>query len=697
MKNREDILSHLKEEAETLEIPESIAPENMQKFLKQHGTQKAAKRQETRKTYQKILAMAACLCVVIGAIFFIKDKVNQPDAIAREDVIDTEIETLEIAEKKMEYPKVSYHDIYASMSEKWEETERFVYGVLEEPAEDIMFDGVVAEAGVVEESVSEADKQMNAVADMAESEYGTTNVQTVGVDEADVVKNDGRYLYQKARIEEENESNWVIQIIDTKDGLKEVSRIENIYGIKEFYVWEDVLVVVEEKYLDDTENAAKKGIYACVDVLYNSNSYQEITFFDIKDRSQPKEIKAFTLQGEYASSRISDGYFYGFGKYYANPGEGEEDYDAYIPTLDGTRLEESRIYLPADNEATSYLVLTAVDLRNPTEFTDTTGIVSGADMYYVSGEHIYVADMNGAEMQEGWSANSTSILKFSYGDGKFALQAKGEVKGQLDSSFSMDEYKEHLRVVSTVWEYKKEYITDDRTGEGLGYEITDERQTNALYVLDESLELVGKIEGLAENEQIYSARFMGDVGYFVTFRQTDPLFTVDLSDPKNPKILSELKISGFSEYLHIYGEDRLLGIGMETDEETGAQQGMKLSMFDTSDKTDVEEITKLHLEDYDYSEALYNHRAVMISTGKNLFGFEAEGFRNREYQRHYLVYSYENDEFVQKLKIDTKDADGGYYTSRGTFIGDVFYLLSENGSVRSYNLNSGAQLESLEP
>ena len=343
------------------------------------------------------------------------------------------------------------------------------------------------------------------------------------------------------------------------------------------------------------------------------------------------------------------------------------------------------------------MVLTAVDLRNPTEFTDTTGIVSGADMYYVSGEHIYVADMNGAELQEGWSANSTSILKFSYGDGKFALQAKGEVKGQLDSSFSMDEYKEHLRVVSTVWEYKKEYITDDRTGEGLGYEITDERQTNALYVLDESLELVGKIEGLAENEQIYSARFMGDVGYFVTFRQTDPLFTVDLSDPKNPKILSELKISGFSEYLHIYGEDRLLGIGMEADEETGAQQGMKLSMFDTSDKTDVEEITKLHLEDYDYSEALYNHRAVMISTGKNFFGFEAEGFRNREYQRHYLVYSYENDEFVQKLKIDTKDADGGYYTSRGTFIGDVFYLLSENGSVRSYNLNSGAQLESLEP
>ena len=259
----------------------------------------------------------------------------------------------------------------------------------------------------------------------------------------------------------------------------------------------------------------------------------------------------------------------------------------------------------------------------------------------------------------------------------------------------MDEYKNHLRVVSTVWEYKTEKIVDDRTGEEIGYNTEDERQTNALYVLDKDLKQVGKIEGLAEDEQIYSARFMGDTGYFVTFRQTDPLFTVDLKDPENPKVLSELKVSGFSEYLHIYGEDRLLGIGMEADEETGIQQGLKLSMFDVSNKSNVEEITKYRLEDYNYSEAFYNHRAVMISTGKNLFGFDAEGSNRGEYWRKYFVFSYEDDSFVQKLKVDAKGSDGNYYSARGTFIGDTFYLLLGDGSVRSYDLNTGEKLEEL--
>ena len=108
-------------------------------------------------------------------------------------------------------------------------------------------------------------------------------------------------------------------------------------------------------------------------------------------------------------------------------------------------------------------------------------------------------------------------------------------------------------------------------------------------MLNQNLEIIGKIENLAEDERIYSARFFGENGYFVTFRQTDPLFAVDLKDPKNPKILSELKISGFSEYLHFYGEDRMLGIGMEADEETGRTEGMKLSMFDISNPADVTE------------------------------------------------------------------------------------------------------------
>ena len=261
----------------------------------------------------------------------------------------------------------------------------------------------------------------------------------------------------------------------------------------------------------------------------------------------------------------------------------------------------------------------------------------------------------------------------------------------------MDEYENHLRIVTTVTEYYDEKIIDDRTGNVIGYTIDQERQANALYVLDERLDVVGEIEGLAKDEQIYSARFMGDVGYFVTFRQTDPLFTVDLKDPHNPKILSELKVSGFSEYLHIYGENRLLGIGMEADPETGIQQGMKLSMFDVSDKANVTEVSKTNLSKYNYSEALYNHHAVLINVGKNVFGFAAEGSSKGDFWYDYVVYTYENDEFVQKLKVNAKNKDGNHYTVRSSYIGDVFYLLRSDGSVESYNLNDGRKLNSLEP
>ena len=702
MKNNEDILKRLKNEAEQLEIPESMKPESMQRFLKQETVQRTAKRRKMIKSCGNMMAMAACLCVVLGSILFVKEKLNQPDAIATEDVVPEEIESMEVAEQVIEYPKVSYGDIYDAMSMQWKEQEemyRYAGGIAEDGV--ILFDGAEAEApaadnGAVEYAEESALAEKNAVEELAADDFGSTNVQTVGVDEGDIVKNDGRYLYQKAVVEDNYERTTVIQIIDTKDGLKEVGRIEDVAGFQEFYIWNDKLILIKENYLEE-DVAAAKSRYVYEDVLYYSNLFHEITIYDIKDRSQPKEIKTFTLQGDYASSRIAEGYFYGFSRYYANPGEGAQDYDAYVPKVDGAYLSESRIYLPADSDQTSYLVLVSIDLNNPTEFADTTGIVTGANMYYVSGSHIYVTDGKTPEEKEGWVSDGTSILKFSYEEGKFALKAKGEIKGGLDSSFSLDEYKDHLRVVSTVWEYERVPVSDDRTGEFLGYRVMDTRKTNALYVLDEELKKVGSIEGLAENEQIYSARFMGDTGYFVTFRQTDPLFTVDLSDPENPKILSELKVSGFSEYLHIYGEDRLLGIGMEADEETGAQQGMKISMFDISDKTNVQEISKLPLEDYYYSEGLYNHRAVMISTGKNIFGFEAEGSGSSNYWKDYLVYTYENDEFVQKLKISTKNEDGGYYTTRGTFIGDVFYLLSANGNVSSYDLNTGEHLESLEP
>lgn len=688
MKNNEEILKYLKEKGQHLEIPDSVTPDQMRKRIKQHEAQKAAEgKQKGWKRFGRILPTAACICIVLGMAALLWQWEPAEEITQAENTFDDTVILETAREETIAYPEVTYEDIYASMMQTWEDESAWI------TRGNIYFDGAEA-AKSVSEPVQDLPGKLSATADAAD--VGTTNVRTEGIDEGDIVKNDGRYLYQRIWEKSEEGEKQIIQIIDTEDGLKETARVDGFENnIEEFYVWEDVLVVIESKYLNDF-CGPEYGIIACGDMAYKSN-YHEISFYDLADRSQPEKIKTFTLQGSYASSRIADGYFYGFSKYYASPGEGEHDYDSYVPKLDGVRLEASKIYLPEESEGTSYLVFVSVDLRNPTEFVQTMGVISEGELYYVSADSIYVANMVAAEAKEGWNSDRTSLIRFSYGEGKFILRAKGEIKGQLDSSFSLDEYDDHLRAVTTVWEYHMETLIDDRTGEEIGSDITDERHTNALYVLDEELNVVGKLEGLAEDEQIYSSRFMGETGYFVTFRQTDPLFAVDLSEPTDPKILSELKVSGFSEYLHGYGEGRLLGIGMEADEETGEQKGMKLSMFDISDGANVQEVSRFSLEKYNYSEALYNYRAVLISPSKNIIGFEAEGSGSGKYWREYLVFSYEDDTFVQKLKLDREDADEGYYSLRGTFIDDIFYLLCGDGSVQSYDLNTGKQLESFKP
>lgn len=549
--------------------------------------------------------------------------------------------------------------------------------------------GMLKESALMEKSASTEDSTL----------YGTTNVQTVGVEEGDVVKNDGRFLYQVIYQEKEGIFTRAIQIIDTKDGLTEVSRIEGFENIREFYIWEDTLVVVENKYnkMVQTQNDADKELMICgTDEIEDySKTYHEITFYNIKNRDVPQKIKTFTLKGTYESSRITEGYFYGFSRFYASMGEGEEDYAAYIPQIDNTYLKSSQIVCPKGNEGNCYLVMVSIDMANPVEFTKTMAMITDSDRYYVSNNNIYIVGRPEYGKEDGWNCTHTSLYCFSYKDGEFLLQAEGKVRGSLESSFSMDEYNGNLRVVTTVEEYYLERIRDERTKEVLRTQATKEQKSNALYVFNQELEVIGKIEHLAEDEQIYSARFLGETGYFVTFRQTDPLFSVDLKDPENPRILGELKVSGFSEYLHFFGTDRLLGIGMEADAETGSTQGMKLSMFDISTPENVQEISRLNLSMYEYSEALYNHRAVMISEAANLFGFEAEGYVNGEYEKDYLVFSYENEEFVQKLKLETNDKTGKIYSSRGTFIGDIFYLLTSDGSVQSYELNTGELLNEI--
>lgn len=706
MKKKEEILEELYLAGKELEIPESLSPESMREALEEYEK----KRYFRRGRLYPAVALAACLVLVAGIALkmtgagFVRPTAEEQKsftaALPGDLLAAGQDRSREEERELLGSPTLSYEEIYAQLSGSWDSfyngSKETGMGVYE------------TEAKMEAASDASADRQQassNLLNDMA---FGRTNVQVETVAEGDCIQNDGRYLYQIVQRQAEKEGGaegttdsgtWEtgIQILDTKDGLREIAFVDGFENIEEFYVWEDLLVAIESKYLDapKAEPLISEGKMVMCDLAYAPEGYYEISIYDIKDREKPEHLKTFTLDGTYESSRIFEGYFYGIGSFRTSPGEGEQDYDAYIPTVDGKRLEEERIYCPAGQEGDGYLVLTSIDLEDPYEFVDARAVLADSGTYYVSEKNIYLTSYESVyqspQQQEGDVEDRTRVLRFSYLKGHFYGQARGEVPGRLDSSFSMDEYEGNLRVVTTVEKCQARKVVDDRTGEELGYDYGERKESNALYILGRNLIVKGKLEGLAEGESIYSARFLGEVGYFVTFRQTDPLFAVELSDPERPEILGELKVSGFSEYLHGYGEGCLFGIGMEADEETGRQQGMKLSMFDVSDPKDVREESRLRLENYNYSEALYNHRAVLIDVSENIIGFCAEGSDYGKYWKRYLVFAYENGTFVKQMELDMGEEGENYERMRATFIGDVLYLLNENGSVKAYS-RSGKEL-----
>ena len=181
-------------------------------------------------------------------------------------------------------------------------------------------------------------------------------------------------------------------------------------------------------------------------------------------------------------------------------------------------------------------------------------------------------------------------------------------------------------------------------------------------------------------------RFDGDIAYFCTFRSVDPLFTVDLSNPAKPVVLNALKISGFSQYLHRWSDTLLLGFGQEADEETGRTKGLKLVMFDTSDKTDVKPAHTLNLSDVDYSEVLYNHKAFFIVPEKNIIGFLADG--------EYFIFSYDADTgFRQLCRFDFDD--DYEWRARGLYIGDWAYIVGSE-KLMTVDINTWAKPSALD-
>lgn len=510
-------------------------------------------------------------------------------------------------------------------------------------SEDALEDVAVEEAAAVEEAG--AMKENSTESASASGDYSQTNLQEVGVDEGDIVKTDGTYIYAL--------SGSRLCIIKADGGeLSKMSEIElpnQNESVEEIYLDGDTLVLITEGS-DASMNEETEDVY-----YINRAVYTKACTYDISDRNAPKLSGSITQEGYYRTSRKNGDMVYLFTEYAPVINETQES-STYMPRVEGESLAVKDVYLPEYASRSEYLVISSVDVKQPAQVLSHKAIVSAAELFYVSTENIYISSYryeNGKDY--------TRILKFSYQDGEIRPAAIGEISGYLNDSFSMNESNGCLRAVATDWNGNEELTH--------------------LYVLDDNLNVCGKIENLAPGESVRSARFFGDTGYFVTFRETDPLFSVDLSNPEEPKILGELKITGFSSYLHFYGENKLLGIGNEVDPESGEYKGIKLSMFDISNPADVKEIDKYVIKDSYYCPGIYNYKAIMINPEKNIFGFECEG--------NYMVFRYDGKEgFVNEFLYELRDEEGNISyggETRGLYIGETFYL-SDGAGLKAFDM-----------
>ena len=428
-----------------------------------------------------------------------------------------------------------------------------------------------------------------------------------------------------------------------------------------------------------------------------------IEVYDITNRKNPKKVRTLYQSGNYTSSRISDGYLYTISNFipdhlaFNNPQTNRTRYEDYIPSINGDLIDYKNIYYSPHMDSVETYVITAIDLNDPVGFTSSKAVSNKNSQVYVGEKSIYLY----ATIYD--NIEKTEILRIGYSKGSLSIGNRAIIAGYLYDSFALSEYNKHLRIVSTIpannFSWYDNRVWTDSAKTGFGYKVNED--INAVYVLDDNMRLKGKITGIAPGEQIYSARFFGDIGYFVTYRNTDPLFSVDFSDPKEPKILGQLKIPGFSNYLHFYGKDTLLGIGSEIDPYTQNFEGVKLSMFNIKDPTNVTESDKMILNNVYYTSAQYNHKAIMIDPEKNIFGFcyESENYNeygDYSYDYYFSTYTYDTDKgFIETAKY--KIAYDYMYDMdniRGLFIDEYFYLVTPT-EIESYRIGNDKMIDQL--
>ena len=556
--------------------------------------------------------------------------------------------------------------------------------------------------------------------------HSDTNTRTEGIAEADVVKTDGEYIYYLTSDKEWDEYEYKEYIeFDILLSIMEADG-ENSEYLCRTSLNSDIRKFLNKREFDLSleENFEMMVIDDKLIVFAEADECTYVVFYDIADRANPVITDVLDIQGQYQTARYVDDYLYVFvdeyiGLYnYISSKEYEYNMEnaeeVLAPKYCGNSLDASDVYVSGTEEYDEYHMIATVDMNDTSSFKQVKAVLgeSGAGVIYVSNNYIYYI----SEMYRDFSSLSekdsidedeiavvhmdkSEIVRFSYDKGVVEAKDSTIIEGSIGDEFAIDEYNGYLRLAVSTYcyegVYKSEmleyYDGDDWVRdevwilEGINRGNED---GSALYVLDDNLEIVGSIPQLKISERVYGVIFDGDVAYVVTYKDIDPLYSIDLSDPTNPIVLGALKVPGVSTYLYKWNENTLIGLGR------GDNGILKISTFDIEDATEVYERDMLSIEGenlFSFRGAYKNrHKALFLSPVKNLLGFSLTQYGEEFIDTSYKIFSYIDSKLTEVISVEI---DGyNYFYARALYVDDYIYIVDTGLGVYVYDINTYEQV-----
>ncbi|MFA6909168.1 MAG: beta-propeller domain-containing protein [Patescibacteria group bacterium] len=537
-------------------------------------------------------------------------------------------------------------------------------------------------------------------------DYSTTNVQVEGVDEADIVKTDGTYMYALSH------GNLTISKAYPATEARLTSTTSLSLTPSELFIDDDRLTVLG---VGTPQVLTEQSGTARIMPPDQSNSFMTAVTYDISDASDPRFVRSVEIEGTYVTSRKIESTIYFVVTSYPDYRVYTDDNtsSALLPLYRDTGKEISAsvfspisscddiAYFP-DVTPQQFITVGSFDIDDETKPLVKETILGSSEAVYSSQQTLYIAATQYAEQDligdilQTPADEKTTVHTFSLDDGAIAYTGHLEAPGHVLNQFSMDEHKSFFRIATTTGEVSRS---------------NESAASSGVYIFNDHQELVGQIDKLAPGEKIYSARFTGDKAYLVTFQKVDPLFVLDLTNPESPELLGKLKIPGYSDYLHPYDENHVIGVGKDTiaaEEGNFAwYQGLKLALFDVTDVSNPKELFKTTIGDRGTdSYALHDHKAFLFDYDKNLLilpvllaEIDEETKTRDEVPNTYGEYTYQGayifsldltHGFTLKGKVTHYDSDelftksgyryygDGNSIQRALYIGDNIYTISAN-------------------